>query len=61
MWNGSAKRRNAYRISVGQHGRRPLGISAINKMGGATDWIHLAQYTDKWQDLVNAIINLQIP
>jgi hypothetical protein len=30
-------------------------------MGGATDWIHLAQYTDKWPDLVNAMIKLQLP
>jgi hypothetical protein len=36
-------------------------ISWRNKMGRATDWIHLAQYTDKWQDLVNAIMNLQVP
>jgi hypothetical protein len=25
------------------------------------DWIHLAQYRDQWQVLVNAVKNLQVP
>jgi hypothetical protein len=25
------------------------------------DWIDLAQDRDKWRDLVNAIMNLQVP
>jgi hypothetical protein len=25
------------------------------------DWIHLAQNKDKWQALVNTVMNLQVP
>jgi hypothetical protein len=25
------------------------------------DWIHLAQYRDRWWALVNAIMNLRVP
>jgi hypothetical protein len=27
---------------------------------GSVDWIGLAQYRDKWRDLVNAVLNLQV-
>jgi hypothetical protein len=27
---------------------------------GGMDWIDLAQYTDRWRALVNAVINLSI-
>ena len=70
-WNVLGERRNAYRIFVWKL-RRPLGRprhrwkdnTAINFQEirrGAADLIHLAQDTDKWQDLVNTIVNLQIP
>jgi hypothetical protein len=25
------------------------------------DWIHLAQNRDRWQDIVNTVMNLQVP
>jgi hypothetical protein len=28
---------------------------------GCTDWIHVAQDRDKWRDLVNTVLNLQVP
>jgi hypothetical protein len=28
---------------------------------GVMDWIHLAQYRDKWRALVNTVMNIRIP
>jgi hypothetical protein len=28
---------------------------------GVMDWIELAQVRDRWQTLVNAVMNLQVP
>jgi hypothetical protein len=28
---------------------------------GSTDWIHLAQDRDRWQALVNVVMNHQVP
>jgi hypothetical protein len=28
---------------------------------GGTDWVDLAQNRDRWQALVNAVMNLQVP
>jgi hypothetical protein len=28
---------------------------------GGVDWIGLAQYRDKWRDLVNAVMNPRVP
>ena len=66
------KRRRAYRVVVGKpEGRRPLGRSrrrwkdnitiALREVGWAMDWTDLAQDRDRWQVLVNAVLNLRVP
>jgi hypothetical protein len=62
----------AYRILVGRpEGRRPLGRPRrrwednikmyLQKVGRGMDWIELAQDTDRWRALVNAVMNLRLP
>jgi hypothetical protein len=61
--------RGAYNILVGRpERRRPLGRWEDNiKMDlreigfGDVDWIHLAQDRDRWRDIVNMVMNLQVP
>jgi hypothetical protein len=67
------KGKGMYRILVGKtEGKRPLGrpkrrwednIKAIfQEVGcGCMDWIGLAQDTDRWRALVNAVMNLRVP
>jgi hypothetical protein len=63
--------RNAHKIFVEKSdGKRPLGrprCRCVNNikmnlretgLEGA-DWIHLAQYRDQWQDLINTVMKLQ--
>jgi hypothetical protein len=64
--------RNVYRVLVGKpKGKRPLerprhrgedGIKMnLRETGwGGVEWIHLAQDRDRWQALVNAVMNLQV-
>ena len=53
-------------------GKRPMGRPThrwvdnirmgLQKVGcGYVDWIGLAQDTDRWRTLVNAIMNLRVP
>jgi len=76
-WAGYAarmeERRGAYRVLVGKpEGKRPLvrprrGWQDNYKMDiqdvgfGDMDWIQLAQASDRWRALVNAVINLMVP
>jgi hypothetical protein len=65
--------RGAYNILVGKpEGRRPLGRPRRGweddiKMDlreiwfGDVDWICLAQDRDRWQALVNTVMNLRVP
>jgi len=62
-----------YRVSVGKsEGKRPLRRPRrrwednIKKdlqevECGGMDWIELAQETDRWRALVNAVMRLQVP
>jgi hypothetical protein len=64
--------RGAY-ILVGRHeGRRPLGrhrrrweenikMDFREIVFGGVDWIHWAQDRDRWQALVNTVMNLRVP
>jgi hypothetical protein len=65
--------RGAYNIFVGKpEGRRPLGRPTRRweeniKMDlgeiwfGDVNWIHLVQDRDRWQALVNTVMNLRVP
>jgi hypothetical protein len=63
--------RAAYNILVGRpEGRRPLGRPRrednvkmnLGEIGfGDVDWINLAQDRDRWQALVNTVMNLRVP
>jgi hypothetical protein len=65
--------RGLYRVLVGKsEGKRPLGrlrcrweddIKAdLQEVGcGVMDWNELAQDTDRWRTLVNAVMNLRFP
>jgi hypothetical protein len=64
--------RGMYRVLVGKPERkRPLGRSRcrweenikmdLQEMGcGSMDWIELAQDRDRWQALVNAVMDLRV-
>jgi len=65
--------RGTYRVLVGKpEGKRPLGRPRprwednikmdLQEVGcGVMDWIELAQYRDRWQALVNAVMNVRVP
>jgi hypothetical protein len=65
--------RVAYNILVGRpEGTRPLGRPRrrwednikmdLREIGfGDVDWIDLAQDRDRWQALVNTVMNLRVP
>jgi hypothetical protein len=65
--------RNACSILIGKPGgKRPIGIPMLRwkicvkidlRETGleGVDWIHLAQDRDKWQVLMNTVVNLRFP
>ena len=67
------ERRSVYRVLVGKlGGKRPLGRHRrrwednikmdLQEVGGeGMDWIELAQDRERWRELVNAVLNLQVP
>jgi len=67
------ERRSLYRVLVGKpEGKRPLGrprrrwednvkIDLQEVRCGGMDWIRLAQDKDRWQVLVNVVMNLRAP
>jgi len=76
-WTGHVvcmgEERAVYRVLMGKpEGRRPLGRPRcrwvdiirmdLQEVGcGYMDWIGLAQDRDRWQIIVSAVINLQVP
>jgi len=77
IWVGNiaciGDRRGAYRILVRKpEGRRPLGRPRhrcednikmdLQELGmNGMNWIALAQDTDRWRPLMNAVTNFQVP
>jgi len=67
------EKRCVYRVLVGKpEGKRPLGRPRhrwednikmdLHEVGsGSIDWLKLAQDRDRWQALVDAVMNLQVP
>ena len=74
-WAGHVARmgegRGAQRVLVGKpEGKRPLGRTRrrweditmdLREVGGGGDWMELAQDRDRWQALVNTVMNLRVP
>ena len=66
-------RRSIYKVVVGKpEGQRPLGRHGhrwednikmdLQEVGcGGMDWIKLAQDRDRWQAVVNVVMNLCVP
>ena len=64
--------RGVHRVLVGKpEGKRPLGRPRrrwednikmdLREVGGDGDWMELAQDRDRWQALVNTVMNLRVP
>jgi hypothetical protein len=70
--NTNGEKRNAYRLLVGKpEGKRPLGRPRrrwvdnirvdLGEVGlGDVDWIGPALDRNRWRDLVNSVMNLQV-
>jgi len=76
-WVGHVARivegRGVYRVLVRKHGgKRPVGRPRrrwednikmdVQEVGyGGMDWIEMAQDTDRWRALANAVMSLRVP
>ena len=70
--SADGEERGVFRVLVGKpEGKRPLGrprrrwvdnvTMDLQEVGcGSMDWIWLAQDTDRWRALVNAVMNLRV-
>jgi hypothetical protein len=38
-----------------------IKVDLVEVGWGDVDWIHLAQDIDRWRDVVNSVLNLQVP
>ena len=65
------ERKVVHRALVGKpQGERPLGELGVDgriilkcilkEWDGGIDWIFTAQHRDRWQDLVNVVMNLRV-
>ena len=49
--------RNVYKILA----RKPEEERRLRRLGRLGHWINMAQNTDKWRAVLNALMNLRIP
>ena len=58
FWWGNLRERDHFKDS-GVDGR--IMKWQFKKWEGGLDWIDLAQYSDRWQAVVNVVMNFQFP
>jgi len=72
MWRVWLEGRVVHRVLVGKpEGKRPFGRPRprwednikmdLREVGGGGDWMELAQDRNRWQALVNTVMNFRVP